>query len=96
MTQTHHHLKKHIKHKHEHAVSVGRGGFWAPGQNWWCSMGLCNGGTSEESASHEASETQQQESQEQGDGSAATAGGEAGEAGAVSTGSGASAGAGGM
>lgn len=98
MTHTHHPLKKHAKHKHDHTVTVGRGGLWAPGQSWWgCWGNNCGGmGNGDESASHEASETQQQESQEQGDGSAVAAGGEAGEAGAVSTGSGASAGAGGM
>ena len=50
MHQNHHHLKKHVKHHkhaHERTVSVGRGGLYVPGQNWWgpmfCGVGLCSG-----------------------------------------------------
>ena len=85
MKQTKHHLKKHVKHhkhKHEKTVSVGRGGLYVPGQNWWgpmmCGVGLCSGVGG---GDHEHNESQEQESQEH-DGTASP-GGEAGESGAV-------------
>ena len=41
------HHKKHKKHHKEQTVSIGRGGLYAPGYNWWgsmyCGVGLCSG-----------------------------------------------------
>jgi hypothetical protein len=88
MNQNKHHLKKHVKHhkhRHEKTVSVGRGGLYVPGNNWWgpmmCGVGLCSG-TGGGQGDHEHDESQEQENQEHGDG-AVEAGGEAGESGAV-------------
>ena len=97
--------RHHKKHKHENLQVVGRGGYVVPGMPWWsgmyCATGMCGGvgpGQQDDHDNDEKSEqeesNEQSESQESND--TATPGGEAGEAGSVTTGSGASAGSGGM
>lgn len=53
--------KHHKKRRHERTVSIGRGGLYAPGYNWWgsmyCGVGLCSGVNGDHDTSGEKNDT---------------------------------------